>query len=68
MDPLNSSNLAGCSYDPEAKTLTVFFRSGAEYEYRGVDADTYEALKSASSPGEFFARSIKSRFSTTRVG
>lgn len=65
--PLNSSNLASAQYDAERRVLVVTFRSGGTYEYAGVDADTANSLFSSASPGEYFARQIKSRFSYLKV-
>lgn len=64
---LNSSNLASAEYDDERRVLIVTFRHGGTYEYSGVDADTASSLLSSASPGEYFARQIKNRFSYTKV-
>lgn len=68
MEPLVSSNLAGCDYDDETMTLTIAFVSGATYAYAGVSKDVYEGLKSSTSPGAYFARSIRNSYTGTRVG
>jgi len=62
MPALNSSNLASADYNEETEVMTITFRSGATYSYRGVPKDTYESLISASSPGQFFSRNIRSSF------
>jgi hypothetical protein len=59
---LNSSWLLGGSYDSDTNTLVLRLQNGSEYSMEGVPADTVEGLKTAASPGSFFARNIKGRF------
>lgn len=61
--PLASSNLRGASYDTEAKELTIHFRSGSSYTYKGVPENTFRELMRAGSPGGFFHSNIKDKFS-----
>lgn len=50
--------LQACSYDAEAKELTVTFMNGRDYTYSDVEKSTYEELIGAPSPGKYF-NSIK---------
>lgn len=66
--PLNlrpSSNIASASYDPETQELTVEFVSGGEYVYSSVPSSVASGLAADSSPGGYFARQIKGRYSYT---
>ena len=63
--PLASSNLAMCSYDAGERVLQIRFRSGRTYSYKDVPEDTYEGLKQADSPGQYFNSNIKGVFSET---
>ena len=62
-----SSNLAGGSYDPETRALTIEFQSGSSYRYQGVPPDVVSALKSAASAGSFFYRAIRNRYAYEAV-
>lgn len=59
MQPLSSSNLAGCEYDPDTRVLRIRFKSGRTYNYANVPQDVYEGLLSAPSPGQYFNSAIK---------
>lgn len=54
----DSSMLASCSYDSEAKELTVTFRNGKDYVYADVDKSIFDAMQATSSVGRYF-NSIK---------
>jgi KTSC domain len=68
MDSVNSSNISTIDYDSDSESLTITFRSGASYLYRGVPPEVYEGLKYASSPGRYFQTAIKSAYSGIRIG
>lgn len=55
-----SSNIAGASYDPATRELTVTFGSGQTYAYSGVPAETWAGFKASGSKGAYFHRQIKS--------
>ncbi len=55
----SSTNLSYCKYDTVLSLLLVIFHNGTEYEYSGVDLQTYQELISASSAGSYFNRVIK---------
>jgi len=61
MTPVSSSHLAAVGYDAEARELTIEFTDGNTYTYAGIEAQLYEDLMSASSPGSFFWRYIRQR-------
>lgn len=50
----NSSMLSDCSYDDDAKELTVTFSNGRSYVYEDVDKSIYDALTNAKSAGQYF--------------
>lgn len=50
----NSSMLQACSYNSEARELTVTFVNGRDYTYEDIEKEFYEALIGAPSPGKFF--------------
>ncbi len=64
---VSSSNIRGVGYDNDTSTLYVDFRSGAQYQYSGVDAGTAAEFKSAGSPGKYFHENIKDAYPTRRV-
>jgi hypothetical protein len=57
-----SSNLDQVDYDAEAKELTVTFKDGAAYLYRGVPATVFDSFQRAASPGSFFYSQVRSRY------
>ena len=67
-NPIQSSNLTECGYDPVEQTLEVCFTTGATYRYKGVAQEDYDALMGAESKGKHFAREIKGKFEFERVG
>ena len=56
---LDSSNLTACSYDAQARTLAVKFKSGNAYVYENVPAHVYEGLMNSDSPGTYFHQHVK---------
>ena len=62
-----SSNIQGINYDKVAQVLTVEFKSGSRYAYRGVPEEVYDDFLEAGSKGSFFANSIKDSYPYTRV-
>lgn len=67
MPDIGSSNIAAADYDAETRILTITFRSGERYEYRDVDRIVYDDLIHSTSPGGYFHRHIRNRFTTRRV-
>ena len=57
--PVDSSNLRSVGYDAATKTLEVEFRSGAVYQYSGVDEETFNRFMASPSKGKFLYRSVR---------
>ena len=53
-------------YAPETRDLDVLFTTGRRYVYRDVPEETYDAMKEASSKGEFFNLHIRDHFTFER--
>jgi len=65
LQPLSheSSTVNACGYDAATQTLGVRFHSSAKvYLFAGVPPDVAEGLRTAESPGRYFAAQIKGRF------
>lgn len=57
-----SSAISDASYDDETQELNVTFNSGQTYTFRGVPAEIYDGLISASSPGRYYHQNIKGQY------
>lgn len=57
--PVNSSELASIGFDDASQILEVEFRSGAVYQYSGVQKVIYSELMSAQSHGSYFNEYVK---------
>ena len=66
MIPVVSSLLKAVGYDPEAQELSVEFKKGDTYVYRGVTQAVFHAMMEAQSIGHFFLRNIKSNYECTK--
>jgi hypothetical protein len=55
----SSNNIAYVKYDSLLLSLLVIFHNGSEYEYSGVDLDTYNELLLAPSAGSYFNTVIR---------
>ncbi len=67
INPVSSSNISGCGYDPTTQEMHVVFTSGAKYAYYDVEPETYEGLLRASSPGSYFANNVKGQYGDTQI-
>ena len=56
---VESSVFSQAGYDPQARTLTVRFKSGKTFRYRDVQLERGEAFMGAASKGSYFASQIK---------
>ena len=63
----NSSTIGSLEYDRDTAILSVKFKSGAEYYYEEVPAETATALFESESKGKYFAAHIKNKFDTKKV-
>jgi hypothetical protein len=64
---IESSNLTSASYDTEASTLTVTFKSGGIYEYEKVPWDVFTKLRMSESQGKFFSNNIAKSYSYKKL-
>jgi lysyl-tRNA synthetase class 2 len=55
------------SYFPKSYTLRIIFTSGEIYDYLQVPVAIYEAMKKASSKGEYLNKVIKRKFAYKKV-
>lgn len=62
-----SENIAQVEYDGETRVMTVTFKDGNAWEYRGVDPQVYAAFQRAPSAGSYFYRHIRGRFPEQQV-
>lgn len=67
MISVSSSNLAAIGYDEQSNTLRVEFRHGGTYDYFDVPEQEFEALRAASSHGQYLAQNIKGRYRYAKV-
>ena len=54
-----SSNILASTYEPSKKDLTIIFKRGASYTYKGVDKTDYFRFETADSQGEVLNKHIK---------
>lgn len=64
---IESSNLTSASYDTEASTLTVTFKTGSIYEYEKVPWDVFTKLRMSDSQGKFFSNNIAKVYSYKKL-
>jgi lysyl-tRNA synthetase class 2 len=62
-----SSVVAHMNYFPKSYTLRIIFTSGEIYDYLKVPVAIYEAMKRASSKGEYLNKVIKKKFEYRKV-
>jgi len=62
-----SSVIRAFDYDPQAQTLKVTFVTGRCYAYLDVPEKVADALRAASSKGEYFNRAIRDHFRFERL-
>ncbi len=63
----NSSNVDSFSYSPAKGVLTVWFKSGAVWEYGQVPQSVFEEMKQADSKGKFVRNRIVGYFEGRKV-
>ncbi|MEU8603112.1 KTSC domain-containing protein [Streptomyces parvulus] len=64
--PVTSSNIISVGYEPAEMVLEIEFHSGI-YRYFSVAESVHSGLMLASSHGRYFARTIKDRYSFSKV-
>lgn len=58
LTPRKSSNVEATAYDAESQLLTVQFKGGVTYYYRGVGQDLVDEMDKAESIGSFIQSRI----------
>jgi lysyl-tRNA synthetase class 2 len=61
-----STVIRSFEYDADSRKLSIVFQSGRHYTYENVPPETYTAMKSSFSKGEFFNAHIRDNFSFVR--
>lgn len=56
--PVKSSNVDSVGYDETNQILEIAFKSGAIYQYPGVEPQVYADLMGAESVGKFVSQNI----------
>ena len=64
---VDSSMINKYVYNFATKTLKVEFNSGALYEYKNVESETYDELTKSESTGKFFNEKIKNNFEHSQL-
>ena len=59
---VSSSCIAEVGYDSADQILAVRFHRNQEYHYVGVPAQTYQALLTASSIGQYFNAEVRNTY------
>jgi hypothetical protein len=62
MIPVKSSLIKAIDYDRDTMELTVEFKSGGRYVYRGFSLGMWDNFHTAESVGKFFAENIKGHY------
>lgn len=57
-----STAIVAHGYDRASQKMVLVFNGGRRYTYADVPAETYEALKSAKSMGQFYGTHINGKF------
>ena len=64
---VESSMINKYVYNFATKTLKVEFNSGALYEYKNAESETYDELTKSESTGKFFNEKIKNNFEHSQL-
>lgn len=67
IDTPESSNIMRFCYDEANQVLFVEFKNGGTYQYFDIPNGIFEAMKAASSKGQFLANNIKGVYRYARV-
>lgn len=63
----HSSNVSEVEYDPETREMRVTFKSGGTYAISGVESTTASDMANDPSPGSFYNRHIRNRYTTRKL-
>jgi hypothetical protein len=64
--PVKSDSIAAIGHDAASRVLSVKFKSGETYSFKGVSADQHAALLGAESKGSHFQTHIRPKFKGTK--
>lgn len=64
----DSSNINTVTYFRDTEGLIVKFSQGGTYAYEGIKPEIFGEFVSADSVGVYFARNIRDRFDSVKVG
>jgi lysyl-tRNA synthetase class 2 len=67
MRPMASTNIMEAGYDAKTGTLRIAFMGGGTYDHYKVPEEIWAGLRSAASPGRYYAMNIKGRFQYERM-
>ena len=67
MEKVESSNIMSIGYDGELEELTIEFKRGNQFRYKGVKGSIASDFGKAYSKGEYFADFIKGRYEFTQL-
>jgi hypothetical protein len=67
MLPVDSTMANTIGYDPDQHRLQIEFKNGAQYQYEGVDRETWAELQASDSLGQFFNEKIKGYYPSQRL-
>lgn len=65
LTPVKSSQISAIGH--EGDTLRVRFKNGAEYDYSGVSADSFNEFLNAESVGAHFGKNIRGAYEYSKV-
>lgn len=68
MEAAQSTTIQSHGYHGDSQTMTVQFKNGKVYEYRGVPQKVYNQYQQSESQGSFFSNNIKGRYQTRLLG
>lgn len=67
MKTLQSSHLNRVHYEADSGVLTVEFVNGSTYKYPEVEFGDYYHLMKATSPGSYFLKNIKPKYTGVKI-
>lgn len=62
MIPVKSSLIKAIGYDRDTQELTIEFKTGGKYRYKGFSESMWENFHTAESVGKFFVNNIKGNY------
>lgn len=67
MQPVDSTMARSLGYDANHNILQIEFQNGAVYQYQEIDPETWDALQTTHSKGQFFNYHIKGIYPVQRL-